>query len=311
MSVRKQFERTIYMNNLKTYAVLAVYIVIFIFIGLLADVVRLNALSLEEGLLLLISLREFPTITFGMAIVAMGVIAFSVGNFSRIMLSGNEYKRVDPNFVLSRKEGMLYGILQDLLRDSDLDFEPELYIIDAPYMNAFASGWNASNSMIAVTSALLDRLSESELKAVVAHELSHIRHGDVRLTMCVGILSNIMLFGVNIFAFYFSSSDSQGARVARKILFVLQIILPILTLVLSMFISRNREYMADSGAAYLMNDSEPMVRALQKISQDYAQNQYIESNPTRNSAYIFSINELFSTHPSVQNRIKVLLRQRF
>lgn len=311
MSVRKQFERTIYMNNLKTYAVLAVYIVIFIFIGLLADVVRLNARSLEEGLLLLIGLREFPTITFGMAIVAMGVIAFSVGNFSRIMLSGNEYKRVDPNFVLTRKEGMLYGILQDLLRDSDLDFEPELYIIDAPYMNAFASGWNASNSMVAVTSALLDRLSESELKAVVAHELSHIRHGDVRLTMCVGILSNIMLLGVNIFAFYFSSSDSQGARVARKILFVLQIVLPVLTLMLSMFISRNREYMADSGAAYLMNDSEPMVRALQKISQDYAQNQYVESNPTRNSAYIFSINELFSTHPSVQNRIKVLLRQRF
>lgn len=81
-----------------------------------------------------------------------------------------------------------------------------------------------------------------------------------------------------------------------------------------MFISRNREYMADAGAAYLMRDSAPMIRALQKISQDYAQNQYTESNPTRKSAYIFSVggmDELLSTHPSIHNRIRVLLGQRF
>ena len=77
-------------------------------------------------------------------------------------------------------------------------------------MNAFASGWNEKNSMIAITSTLLERLKEDELKAVIAHELSHIRHGDVRLTMCVGILSNIMLLGVNIFAFYFSNSKLKG-----------------------------------------------------------------------------------------------------
>ena len=61
------------------------------------------------------------------------------------------------------------------------------------------------------------------------------------------------------FAFYFSSSNSQGVRMARNILFVLQFVLPLLTMVLSLFISRNREYMADSGAAYLMKDSEPMI----------------------------------------------------
>lgn len=306
-----QFERIIRHNQMKTYAVLAVYIVIFVCIGLLADIIRLNAPTLQEGIYLLLSLQELPLITLGMGGVACGVIGVSVGQFARIMLSGNESKRINPNLVLSRKESMLYDILQDLLKRAGCPFEPALYIIEAPYMNAFASGWNAKNSMIAVTSTLLERLNHDELKAVVAHELSHIRHGDVRLTMCVGILSNIMLLGVNIFAFYFSGSNSQGARTARGILLVLQFVLPLLTLVLSLFISRNREYMADSGAAYLMKDSAPMVRALQKISQDYAQNTYTEANPTRASAYLFDTSEMLSTHPSIQNRIKSLLGQKY
>lgn len=309
--MNSHFERIIAQNKLKTYAVLAIYIIIFILIGLLADIIRIDAPSLQEGFIMLLSFYEFPLITFGMAVVAVGIILFSVQRFSRIMLSGNEYKRINPNNVLSRQESRLYGVFQDLLRSANCSFEPALYIMEAPYMNAFASGWNEKNSMIAVTSALLERLDESELKAVVAHELSHIRHGDVRLTMCVGILSNIMLLGVNIFAFYFSSSQSQGAKSARTILLILQFILPLFTLVLSLFISRNREYMADSGAAYLMKESEPMVRALQKISQDYSQNQYQEPNPTRANAYLFGIGEILSTHPSIQNRIKALLGQHF
>ena len=305
------FERIITMNRYKTYMVLCVYMVIFALIGLLADIIRLNAPTLQEGFFLLLSGIEFPLITFGMAVVAFAIICFSLGQFSRIMLSGNEYKRINPTLVLSRRESRLYGVLQDLLKKAKCPFEPALYIIEAPYMNAFASGWNANNSMIAITSTLLDKLDEDELKAVIAHELSHIRHGDVRLTMCVGILSNIMLLGVNIFAFYFSSGNSQGARSARMILLVLQFVLPLLTLVLSLFVSRNREYMADSGAAYLMRDSEPMIRALQKISQDYAQNNYQEPNPTRANAYLFSMGEILSTHPSIQNRIKALLGAHF
>ncbi|TLD95188.1 zinc metalloprotease HtpX [Helicobacter jaachi] len=309
--MESHFERIIAQNRLKTYAVLGIYIVIFILIGLLADIIRINANSLQEGFSLLLSFNEFPLITFGMALVACGIVAFSIAQFSRIMLSGNEYKRINPSNVLSRTESMLYRNLQDLLKKANLSFEPALYIIEAPYMNAFASGWNASNSLIAITSALIERLNEDEIKAVMAHELSHIRHGDVRLTMCVGILSNIMLLGVNIFAFYFSSANSQGARAARGILLILQFILPLFTLVLSLFISRNREYMADSGAAYLMGDSAPMIRALQKISQDYAQNRYVEPNPTRENAYLFDMGEVLSTHPSTQNRIKALLGQHY
>lgn len=159
------FERIIAYNRYKTYAVLCVYIAIFIFIGLLADIIRIDAPSLQEGFAMLLSLYEFPLITFGMALVALCIIFFSIRQFSRIMLSGNEYKRINPNNVLSRKESSLYGILQDLLKSANCPFEPALYIMEAPYMNAFASGWNEKNSMIAVTSALLEHLNEDELKA--------------------------------------------------------------------------------------------------------------------------------------------------
>lgn len=94
------------------------------------------------------------------------------------------------------------------------------------------------------------------------------------------------------------------------ILWVLQIILPFLTLLLQMYLSRTREYMADSGAAFLMHDNKPMIRALQKISNDYTNNDYkeIDKNSTRSAAYLFNA-EMFSTHPSIKNRIQSLRKR--
>ncbi|RDU64834.1 zinc metalloprotease HtpX [Helicobacter sp. MIT 14-3879] len=306
------FENIIRQNKNKTNAVLATYIIIFILIGLLVDIVRINASSLGGGFADLLSFREIPIVTLCMFSVAAVIIVIMVVNFKKIMLSGNEYKLVNPNRVLSKRESDLYDILEELVRDSKIEFIPELYIIDAEYMNAFASGWNEDNSLIAVTMGLIQKLDRDELKAVVAHELSHIRHGDIRLTLCVGILSNIMLLVANYSIFLFArGNNNSGAGLARIILLVLQIVLPFITLFLQMYLSRSREYMADSGAAYIMNDSSPMIRALQKISGDYNKSDYSNAdiNPTRRAAYIFDPKEAFSTHPSIKNRIKALLGQ--
>ncbi|AFI06183.1 zinc metalloprotease HtpX [Helicobacter cetorum] len=305
------FEKIIAQNRLKTNAVLATYCVIFAFIGLLVDVIRINANDLGIALFKLITFQIFPTITIVMFFVAFVIIVICIQNFSSIMLSGDEYTLIDPNKVLSSKENQIYGVFSELLEEAKLNFEPKLYIINAPYMNAFASGWNESNSLIALTSALIERLDRDELKAVIAHELSHIRHNDIRLTMCVGILSNIMLLVANFSVYFFMGNrKNNGANLARSILLVLQIILPFLTLILQMYLSRTREYMADSGAAFLMHDSKPMIRALQKISNDYSKNDYkeIDTNSTRYAAYIFN-SEIFSTHPSIKNRIQSLTRR--
>lgn len=304
------FDKVIAKNQARTNAVLVTYIFIFIIIGLLVDVVRINAQSLSSGLLELITFREFPLVTLIMLLIALCVIFVMISNFKKIMLSGSEYKKIDPNKVLGRKEQDIYNILEELVKTSKTPFMPELYIMDASYMNAFASGWNANNSLIAVTTALVENLDRDELKAVIAHELSHIRHGDIRLTLVVGILSNIMLLVANYSIFLFGGNNrNSGANIARIILLALQFILPFITLFLQMYLSRSREYMADSGAAYIMNDNKPMIRALQKISGSYDKVDYsgVDINPTRRAAYIFDPKEAFSTHPSIQNRIKSLL----
>lgn len=309
---KANFSAIIAQNRNKTNAVLATYVVIFIIIGLLVDVVRINANSLISGFISLITFQQTPIVTLVMVFIALGVIGVMIANFKRIMLSGNEYKLLNPNVVLSRTERDLCDILDEILEESQTSFRPELYVMSAPYMNAFASGWNENNSLIALTTALIEKLERDEIKAVMAHELSHIRHGDIRLTLSVGILSNIMLLVANYAIFMFGRNNrGGGANVARTILLILQVILPLFTAFLQMYLSRSREYMADSGAAYIMNDGTPMIRALQKISGDYAKSDYsaVESNPTRRAAYIFDFKESFSTHPSIKNRIKALSGQ--
>lgn len=305
------FEKVIAENQRKTQIVLALYVVIFLAIGLLVDIVRINASSLAGGFYALVSFQVTPFFTLGMGVVALGAIGVSVAYFKRIMLSGSEYKELregDPSLSASEREAV--KILRELIQESHTSFTPQLYLMHAPYMNAFASGWNESNSLIAITSTLLERLDRDELKAVIAHELSHIRHGDIRLTLTVGVLSNIMLLAANYAVYMFmGNSREKGAQSARAILMVLQFILPLLTMGLQMFLSRSREYMADSGAAYIMQDNRPMIRALQKISGNYAQYDFseVDTNPTRRAAYLFDPKEAFSTHPSIENRIKALL----
>lgn len=307
------FEAIIRRNHQKSMFVILTYIAIFIFIGLLFDIVRINAISFSDALYGFLTFQIFPTVTFCMCLIALLIIFYTLNNFSQIMLSGSNYKAINPDKVLSAQERKIYNLLMDLIKESKLDFIPKLYIIDAPYMNAFASGWNEKNSLIALTTGIIDKLNTNELQAVIAHELSHIRHGDIRLTLCVGILSNILLLITNYSVFFLLGNNrNQGANLARTILLILQFVLPIFSLLLQMYLSRSREYMADSGAAFLMHDNQAMIGALQKISQDYNQNDYksIDINPTRSAAYIFN-NEAFSTHPSIQNRIAVLLGKKY
>ncbi|MCI5968756.1 zinc metalloprotease HtpX [Helicobacter sp.] len=306
------FDRVIRENQLKTNCVIALYAIIFVLVGLLVDIVRINARTLGDGFYMLLTFQKFPLVTFILLGIAIAIVFFTINNFKQILLSGSEYKEIIAGYEANVQERNLTKMLDELVAVANLPFRPKLYIMDAPYMNAFASGWNADNSLIALTTTLIRNLSYEEQKAVMAHELSHIRHGDIRLTLMVGVLSNIMLLVVNYGVYMFlGNSREKGANAARMLLLILQFVLPLLTLVLQMFLSRSREYMADSGAAYLMGDSAPMIQALQKISGNYAQSDFSQSdrNPTRQALYIFSAGELFSTHPSIENRIQALLNQ--
>lgn len=304
------FDKIIQENRFKTQCVIILYVAIFVVIGLLVDIVRINASSLLGGFYALLTFQQLPIVTLCLLLVACGIVCYTISHFRGILLSGNEYKEIVKGFEETSQERELSRILDELVREACLDFRPKLYLMEAPFMNAFASGWSAHNSLIALTTTLVRNLKRDEIKAVMAHELSHIRHEDIRLTLVVGVLSNIMLLVVNYGVYMFlGNSRERGTNTARNILMILQFVLPLLTLVLQMFLSRSREYMADSGAAYLMGDSMPMIRALQKISGSYAQSDFseVDTNPTRSALYIVGFKEIFSTHPSIENRIKALL----
>src|SRR5258707_11382365 len=111
-------------------------------------------------------------------------------------MMGNEYREITNS--TSGPARQLYNVVEEMKIAAGLKFMPKVYIIEANYMNAFASGLGESNALVAITRGLLEKLDRDELQAVMAHELSHIRHNDIRLTMTVAILSNLMLIAIDL-----------------------------------------------------------------------------------------------------------------
>jgi heat shock protein HtpX len=221
------------------------------------------------------------------------------------------------------KEDQLYDIVTEMKIAAGLQYMPRVFIIEADYMNAFASGFNQNNAMIAITRGLLNKLNRDEIEAVVAHEISHIHHMDTRLMITAAILANLMIIIVDVL--YWSSRARRGSALLFGVMFVLRFLLPFVTGFLMLFLIRSREYMADAGSVELMRSSEPLGQALIKIQDDHSayyevyREQYNKSthDALRREAYIFDpaiagiktknkLYEYFSTHPSLDKRLAAL-----
>jgi len=162
------------------------------------------------------------------------------------------------------------------------------------------------------------------LQAVMAHELSHIRHHDIKLTLTVVVLSNLILMVLDmLFYSMLYKRERRDNNALFAVIMILRYVLPLLTVIFALFLSRTREFMADSGAVELMRDNEPMARALLKIQEDHvthAEEYSREYGQTaheqvRHEAYLFdpsgidptkSLSNLFSTHPDISARLKAL-----
>ena len=217
----------------------------------------------------------------------------------------------------------LYRIVENLCITAGLPL-PRIYIIPEAQPNAFATGRNAQNAVIAVTQGLLAKLDKQELEGVIAHELSHIGNRDMMLMTLVvvlvgfvSILSDMlmrsMLFGG------FKKRDNRDSGQAGAILalvgVVLMILSPVIAMLIQMAISRKREFLADASGALLTRYPEGLASALEKIAADknpltVASNAtahlYI-ANPFRGS----KISSLFMTHPPLEERIKALRGMQF
>ncbi len=219
----------------------------------------------------------------------------------------------------------LYNIVEEMKIASGLEKVPDIYIIDDPALNAFATGRDPNRAAVAITSGLLQKLNRDELQGVIGHELSHIKNRDVLLmAMCSVLLGTIV-----ILAWYGSrflilgsmtgsrrKSSSGGGGQAQIIILVAALVFMILAPIMAQFIylaiSRKREYLADASSALYTRYPEGLVSALEKLGASTDQlksaNQatapmYI-TNPFRKKG--IKASDLSSTHPPISERIRIL-----
>ena len=201
----------------------------------------------------------------------------------------------------------LYRIVQRLTQRAALPM-PKLYIIPEQQPNAFATGRNYDHAAVAVTEGLLNLLTEEEIEAVVAHELSHIKHYDMLIGTVAATIAGAIAMLAN-FGMFFGGGDRD--RPNPVVMIALMLIMPMAASIIQMTVSRNREYLADEGAARLTGHPEWLQTALAKLDS-YARGTLLpEADPQ--TAHMFIINpftgkdlsmrQLFSTHPSTEERI--------
>jgi len=317
------------LNERKTKRVIVLFFLMFIALGLFADTFIVYSLypsvSIKDILIALVLFRQIPYATllmFGFAVVSLWV---TYAFYDRIMLLGTDYNEITPDSAKSLEEKQLYNVVEEMKVAAGLQYMPKVFIIEANYMNAFASGYSEKSAMVAITRGLMDKLDRAEMQAVMAHELSHIRHHDIKLTLTVAVLSNILLMVIDMlfYSVIFKRDNKRDDNKFFMIIIILRYLLPLITVFLTLFLSRTREYMADAGCVELMRDNEPMARALLKIANDHeehAQEYEQEYGNTaheqvRQASYLFdpkdldpvkSLTSAFSTHPSINDRLKAI-----
>ena len=250
----------------------------------------------------------------------MSLIAYFQGD--SILLGVAGAKKIQPS-----DHPRLYNVVEEMKIASGLEKMPDIYIIDDPALNAFATGRDVNHASVAITSGLLQKLNRDELQGVIGHEISHIKNRDVLLmSMCSVLLGTIVILSYLCFAGddirrnepvgnRRSSSRSNGGGGAAIIMIfaiVLMILAPIFAQLIYFAISRKREYLADASSALYTRYPEGLASALEKLAQSTtpvkSANQatapmYIV-NPFRNKS--MSVSDWTSTHPPIQERIRIL-----
>jgi heat shock protein HtpX len=194
---------------------------------------------------------------------------------------------------------------------------PKVYLIDSDQPNAFATGRNPQNAAVAATRGLMQRLNRDEVRAVLAHELGHVKNRDsLTMTITAVLAGAIGMLAQSIFFLgAFGGRDDRNSPLGGIGALLVMILAPIAAMLVQMAISRSREYEADRAGAELSGQPRALASALHKISHGAAEipNPRAEQNPA--SAHLFIVNplhgsgadNLFSTHPSTENRIARLL----
>jgi heat shock protein HtpX len=270
-------------NQIRTTILLTLMTVFFMFIGQL--------LGGRQGLI----------IAF---FFAAGMNFFSYWYSDKIVLRMYNAREATPG-----QAPELYSLVQDLANKAGLP-TPRVYIIPKDSPNAFATGRNPKNAVIAVTEGLLKIMNHDELAGVLGHELAHVNHRDILIGSIAATMAGaiMMLASIARWSAIFGVGSDDNEGMGGFGLIIMSILAPIAAILIQTAISRSREYMADASGARYAQNNEGLASALEKLGS-YSGKRPMDANPS--TAHMFIVNplsgqkmtRLFSTHPPLNDRI--------
>ncbi len=307
-------------NRRNTLLVMAVFVLFFGLLGLGFDVFILGFPGNEEGV-------RFPFAT--VVALAFGSLSafWSLQNGAKSVLASSTAVRIpetDPRYQ------QLSNVVDEMSIASGIP-RPAIYLIPDPDPNAFATGKDPEHAAIAVTEGLLEQLNRDELQAVIAHEMSHVRNYDIRLmTVVAALLGAVALlseFGLRSMRYgsigekKSSSRRGNGGIILLVIWLIALVLAPLISRMLAMAVSRQREYLADASGAELTRNPAALASALEKIDGAVEPTRSIKKGTAQlcitdplgvaaNEREGF-LADLFATHPPIRNRITLLRAMAF
>ena len=301
---------------------LFVLVYVMVFAGALLAEVTLNSnrpFDLYISLAARDLIKAFPLATIGAALWIV-IAYFFHQKLIDAVTGGHDVTR--------QEQPRLYNLLENLCISRGIPM-PKLKIVDSPALNAFATGLNRKQYAISVTTGLMNALNDREMEAVLGHELTHIRNGDVQLLVVAVVIAGVVGFFAELFFRIFfnsnwrfgggsggrSSSSSDGDKKGGGAFAIVLLAIALiglawgLSLVVRFALSRSRELLADAGSVELTKDPDAMISALRKIEgrgelpgATSAVMEMCIDNPREGFA------DLFATHPSVDSRVKALVK---
>ncbi len=271
------------MNTMKTFLLMAALTALFMFVG--------QALGGGSGMM----------IAFFMAL-AMNFFAY--WNSDKLALRMNGAREVAEN-----EAPELHALVAQLARQAEIP-KPRVYVVQNATPNAFATGRNPENGVVAVTTGIMQALNRDELAGVLAHELAHIKNRDILIGSIAAVMAGAISHLATMAMFFGGSRDGEGGGNPLAGL-IAMLIAPLAASLIQLAVSRSREYIADATGAAICGQPQALASALAKLSQYNAQRP-MNVDPASAQMYIVnplkggSLAGLFSTHPPMEERIRRL-----
>lgn len=251
----------------------------------------------------------------GMRGMTMMLVFGSVMNFiaywnsDKMVLAHYQAKEVTRQY-----EPELWDTVARLAKKADLPM-PRVYIIPSSVPNAFATGRNPEHAAVAVNSGLLSILNQDELEGVLSHELSHIKHRDILISTIAAVMANAISTIAQWGMFLGGGRDEDGESRNPFVGILLMLFAPMAAMLIQMAVSRSREYKADESGGEISGKPEALASALLKLQNAAMHTQM--RNATEATAHMFIVNpfaginarQLFSTHPTTEERVRLLREQ--